>query len=50
MHFFFIYTPELKTGAGRLGPGVDVRNDGGYVVVAPSPGYDWDREPEAWTP
>jgi hypothetical protein len=27
---------ELKNSAGTLGPGLDVRGDGGYVIV-PSP-------------
>jgi hypothetical protein len=42
-HLIFDYEPRLRTGAGRLGPGLDVRNDGGYVVIAPSRGYRWER-------
>jgi bifunctional DNA primase/polymerase-like protein len=34
---------ELKCSAGLLGPGLDVRGDGGYVIVpSPESGYEWD--------
>jgi hypothetical protein len=33
---------ELKCSAGLLGPGLDVRSDGGYIIVPPSRGYEWD--------
>lgn len=36
MHMVFAYNSALKTAANVLGPGVDVRNDGGYIVAAPS--------------
>lgn len=44
-HLVFQYTPKLQTRAGVL-PGCDIRNDGGYVLVAPSRGangkpYEW---------
>src|SRR6266542_2253025 len=34
---------ELKCSAGLLGPGLDIRSDGGYIIL-PSPGssYEWD--------
>ena len=34
-HCFFEYTSKLKTSTS-VAPGVDVRNDGGYIVVEPS--------------
>ena len=34
-HLYYNYNPEFTTGAGFL-PGIDVRNDGGYVVAPPS--------------
>lgn len=34
-HLYYAYTPDLHTGAGFL-DGLDVRNDGGYVVAPPS--------------
>jgi hypothetical protein len=53
MHVFFRY-PEgetVRNSAGRLGPGLDVRGEGGYVVVPPSrtrSAYEWlDRAPLA---
>lgn len=34
---------RIKSVAGTLiGPGVDVRGDGGIVVLPPSPGYRWE--------
>ncbi len=35
-HFYFRYQPGLKCSAGQIGPGLDVRNDGGYVAAPPS--------------
>lgn len=36
VHAFFAYNSALNTSSNTLGPGVDCRNDGGYVVAAPS--------------
>jgi hypothetical protein len=38
IHVFFRYpgTTEIRNSAGLLGPGLDVRGEGGYVVVPPS--------------
>jgi hypothetical protein len=34
---------ELRNSAGLIGPGLDIRGDGGYVIVpSPSSGYAWD--------
>jgi len=45
-HFYFEYPVEgeVRNSAGRLGPGLDVRGEGGYVVVPPSrtqSAYQW---------
>jgi hypothetical protein len=38
LHFFFSLASAqmIRNSAGKLGPGLDVRGDGGYVVVPPS--------------
>jgi hypothetical protein len=42
---------EIRNSAGLLGPGLDVRGEGGYVVMPPSQTqgpYEWvDRSPLA---
>ena len=51
-HLFFAHPGrKVKTTAGKLGPGLDVRGDGGYIVVAPSVNaaggaYRWRRDPK----
>jgi len=45
-HVFFRYPAgeEVRSSAGKLGPGLDVRGEGGYVVVPPShtrSAYEW---------
>lgn len=44
MHLYFKYVPGISNSVRRL-PGVDVRNDGGFVVAPPSEGvagkYEW---------
>lgn len=53
LHYYFIWTPTLNgkvTSFADLLPGVDIRGDGGYVIVAPSIGYSntnysWIRQP-----
>ena len=51
VHIFFRYPrkTEIRNSAGLLGPGLDVRGEGGYVVVPPSRTqgpYQWvDRSP-----
>lgn len=36
MHVLFQYNSALNTSSNTLGKGVDCRNDGGYIVAAPS--------------
>jgi hypothetical protein len=53
IHLYFRYPreTEIRNGAGLLGPGLDVRGEGGYVVVPPSrtqSSFEWvDRSPLA---
>jgi hypothetical protein len=35
-HLYFAPVPGLRNSAGRIGPGVDVRAEDGYVLVPPS--------------
>ena len=56
-HMYFRLPPGLKSSKDRLGPGIDVKSTGGYVVAAPSwiaptdagPGgsYQWLVSPQA---
>ncbi len=51
-HIFFAHPGiEIRNSAGRIGPGLDIRGDGGYVVAAPSIhpngiAYEWIVSPE----
>ena len=53
-HFYFRHPGgEVPSNAGQLGPGLDIRADGGYVVAPPSRGYVPDEQaplagPPAW--
>lgn len=43
MHFFFEAPAyEVKNSASKIGPYLDVRGDGGYIIVPPGPGRSWD--------
>jgi hypothetical protein len=36
-HYWFIHPGEpVRNSAGRLGPGIDIRGDGGYILTPPS--------------
>jgi hypothetical protein len=50
-HYYFAADAEIRNSAGHIGPGLDVRGVGGYVVAPPSlhitgRRYTWDRSPE----
>lgn len=51
-HYYFAANgTAIRNSAGRLGAGLDVRGEGGYVVAAPSlhPSgrrYEWDNPPD----
>lgn len=35
-HFYFRYTGSERNSAGKIGPGLDIRGQGGYVIAPPS--------------
>lgn len=41
-HVYLAYEPGLRNSAGKLGPGLDIRGDGGYVVA-----YDYEAAENA---
>ena len=41
VHLYFRAPAMLRNSASKIAPGVDVRGDGGYVIVPPSQGYTW---------
>ena len=50
-HLYYQYEPLLLNSKGKLGPGIDVRTSGGYVVAPPSrldngKVYSWHTPPE----
>jgi len=46
IHVFFRYPrgTEIRNSAGLLGPGLDVRGEGGYILAPPS----WTKGPYEW--
>ena len=50
-HYFFRHHPGLKCSESRIAPGVDVRAEGGYVVVWASAGFALiDADIADWPP
>jgi hypothetical protein len=48
LHIYLRSKDEIRNSSGKLGPGIDVRGDGGYVVAPPSvhvsgKRYIWDE-------
>jgi putative DNA primase/helicase len=42
-HLLFAWPGRfIKTIAGKLGPGLDIRGDGGSLMMPPGPGRSWD--------
>lgn len=46
-HLLFIHAPGVRNSAGEIAPGVDVRGEGGYVIMPPSSGYSVIADAEA---
>lgn len=48
-HYYFKHVPGLTNSAGKIGPGLDIRADGGQVVIPPSTthagAYTWVNAP-----
>ena len=43
-HLYFKYQHGLKNKVKKNGLDIDIRSDGGLVVIPPSPGYRWNPE------
>jgi Bifunctional DNA primase/polymerase, N-terminal/Primase C terminal 1 (PriCT-1) len=51
MHYWFRKNVPVRNSARRLGRGLDIRGDGGYVIAPPSAHpsgrrYEWDNHPD----
>jgi hypothetical protein len=43
VHLYFRADKEIRNSAGKLGPGLDTRGDGGYIILpSAGSGYAWD--------
>lgn len=45
-HYYFKLPQgiSVRNSAGRIGPGIDVRGEGGFIIAPPSKGYQYDCE------
>lgn len=51
LHLYFRHADGITNSPGGLPKGIDVRGEGGYVLVPPSVGYSWEsRTPAAEAP
>jgi Bifunctional DNA primase/polymerase, N-terminal len=51
LHLIFRHTGcFVRNSAGKIGPGIDIRGDGGYVVVPPGDGRHWILPPDTPLP
>lgn len=41
LHLHYAIDEDIKSRAGLFGPGLDSKSAGGYVLLPPSPGYEW---------
>lgn len=50
MHYLFKWTDGVRNSSGKVAPGIDVRGEGGYIIVPPSTRtdgspYRWEDPP-----
>lgn len=43
-HYLFRHAPGVRNNASKVAPGIDVRGDGGYVILPPSDNYEIEHE------
>jgi P4 family phage/plasmid primase-like protien len=41
IYFRYIPIPGIKNSAGKLAPNLDIKTEGGYIILPPSHGYSW---------